>query len=362
MTCLCSAIHHDLPLLRYKTEIEILEIQDWNDSGSSDDSGTLPAHVRTDSDDEDHYPGIHQNSHSHPLPWQTIFWTPWFGDGPGNLVGWGGGPSSGAPADCTSLGGLFPSPMHFGTSLPMGQLPLRSFPLRSGSSSSARHRLPAVRRSPKSVVVAPGGQPPRDDAAILVDAGCSTLVDVRTFDPMINESEDYPTRLRLRNLEVGDGLPARHDVLLSNPLEDPMLLELELLSAPSSPATGMDEVAPVANQAPPASVDLELVHFDVQDPGAVVCASPSCAMLRSPEGRGKPSCCTFLLMPTRWCVRLSLISHNLCVGKPPAGVERYSTPSLVAAAATSLLHQAQREAGKKSRVTMPPNLLFKRRT
>ncbi|PVH32140.1 hypothetical protein PAHAL_9G328100 [Panicum hallii] len=134
--------------------------------------------------------------------------------------------------------------MHFGTSLPMGQLPLRSFPLRSGSSSSARHRLPAVRRSPKSVVVAPGGQPPRDDAAILVDAGCSTLVDVRTFDPMINESEDYPTRLRLRNLEVGDGLPARHDVLLSNPLEDPMLLELELLSAPSSPATGMDEGSP----------------------------------------------------------------------------------------------------------------------
>lgn len=166
----------------------------------------------------------------------------------------------------------------------MGQLPLRSFPLRSGSGSLAGHRLPAVGRSPKSVVVALGGRPPRDDAAILVDVGCSSLVDVRTFDPMINESEDYPTRLRLRNLEVGDGPPARHDVLLSNPLEDPMLLELELLSAPSSPATGMDEVTPVANQAPPASVDLELVHFDVQDPGAVVCASPSCAMLRSPEG------------------------------------------------------------------------------
>ncbi|RLN18922.1 hypothetical protein C2845_PM02G17040 [Panicum miliaceum] len=97
-------IHHDLPLLRYKIEIEILEIQDSNDSCSSDDSGTLPDHALTDSDDEDDYPRIHQNSRSHPLLRRTVFRTPGFGDGPGNSVD-GGGPSSWASVDCTSLGG-----------------------------------------------------------------------------------------------------------------------------------------------------------------------------------------------------------------------------------------------------------------
>ena len=55
-----QVIHHDLPLLRYKVEIEILEIHDWNDSGSSDDSGTLLDCTLSDSDDEDDYPGFHQ--------------------------------------------------------------------------------------------------------------------------------------------------------------------------------------------------------------------------------------------------------------------------------------------------------------
>ena len=52
-------IRHDLPLLRYKVQIEILEIQDLNDSGSSDDFGDLPERLLSDSDDEDDYPGFH---------------------------------------------------------------------------------------------------------------------------------------------------------------------------------------------------------------------------------------------------------------------------------------------------------------
>ena len=65
-------IHRDLPLLRYKIEIEVLEIHDWNDSSSSDDSGNLHDRVLSDYDDEDDYPGFHQASHSHPRLRQTV--------------------------------------------------------------------------------------------------------------------------------------------------------------------------------------------------------------------------------------------------------------------------------------------------
>ena len=61
-------IHHELRLLRYKVEIEILEFQDWNDSGSSDDSGTLPDRVLTDSDSDEDYPGFTQHMRSRPFP------------------------------------------------------------------------------------------------------------------------------------------------------------------------------------------------------------------------------------------------------------------------------------------------------
>ncbi|KAG2601584.1 hypothetical protein PVAP13_5KG602400 [Panicum virgatum] len=71
-------IHHDLPLLRYKVEIEILEIHDWNDySGSSDDSGNLPDRLLSDSEDEDDYPGFHQASRSHPWPRRKVFSCSW---------------------------------------------------------------------------------------------------------------------------------------------------------------------------------------------------------------------------------------------------------------------------------------------
>jgi hypothetical protein len=71
-------------LLKYKIEVEILEIQDWNENGgSSDDSGDLPDRVLSDSDDEDDYPGFHQASRSGPWPGRTVFRQPGFGDVPG---------------------------------------------------------------------------------------------------------------------------------------------------------------------------------------------------------------------------------------------------------------------------------------
>ncbi|KAG2547535.1 hypothetical protein PVAP13_9KG094700 [Panicum virgatum] len=94
-------IHHELRLLRYKAEIEILEFQDWNDSGSSDDSGTLPDRVLTDSDSDEDYPGFTQHMRSRPFPRRTVFRTPGFGDGAG------GG--------CTSMGGGGSAPARQGT-------------------------------------------------------------------------------------------------------------------------------------------------------------------------------------------------------------------------------------------------------
>ena len=97
-------IHRDLPLLRYKIEIEILEIHDWNDSSSSDDSGNLHDRVLSDYDDEDDYPGFHQASRSHPRPRQPVFRTPGYGSGSAAAGGSGEGPSSDAPTAGLALG------------------------------------------------------------------------------------------------------------------------------------------------------------------------------------------------------------------------------------------------------------------
>lgn len=97
-------IHHDLPMLLYKIEIEILEIHDWNDSSSSDDSGNLPDCVLSDYDDEDDYPGFHQASRSHPRPRQPVFRTPGYGSGSAAAGGSGEGPSSDAPTAGLALG------------------------------------------------------------------------------------------------------------------------------------------------------------------------------------------------------------------------------------------------------------------
>jgi len=73
-------LRHDIPLLRYRVEVEILEIHDWNDSSSSDDSGDLPDRILSDSFDDDEYPGFHQAYHSRPLPRRTVFRNPGYGN------------------------------------------------------------------------------------------------------------------------------------------------------------------------------------------------------------------------------------------------------------------------------------------
>ena len=73
-------LRHDIPLLRYRVEVEILEIHDWNDSSSSDDSGDLPDRILSDSIDDDEYPGFHQAYHSRPLPRRTVFRNPGYGN------------------------------------------------------------------------------------------------------------------------------------------------------------------------------------------------------------------------------------------------------------------------------------------
>lgn len=129
--------HHELPLLCYKVEIEILEIQDWNDRNSSDDSGTLPDRVLSNSDSDEDYPGFHQPSRSGPWPRRTVFRTPGYGDATNASQGIEGS-NSGAPADnCAWLGTSGPSgahPWRFGRGLSAisgGRSPYP--PLRFGS-------------------------------------------------------------------------------------------------------------------------------------------------------------------------------------------------------------------------------------
>jgi len=74
-----------------------------------------------------------------------------------------------------------------------------------------------------------------DAAADLHDFGRFVMPDDQVFDPMISEAEGC--HLWVCNLEAGDGLPSRQDSLTSDTLMDPMFVEVELLSTPSSPTT-----------------------------------------------------------------------------------------------------------------------------
>jgi hypothetical protein len=108
-------IHHELRLLCYKVEIEILEFQVWNDSGSSVDSGTLPDRVLSDFDFDEDYPGFTQHMRSHPFPRRTIFRTTGFGRGAaggGACSGDGGGS---APANQALAGCPLSCPIRFGS-------------------------------------------------------------------------------------------------------------------------------------------------------------------------------------------------------------------------------------------------------
>ncbi|RLM84911.1 hypothetical protein C2845_PM04G26310 [Panicum miliaceum] len=67
-------IHHQLRLLCYRIEIEILEIQDWRErSDGSSDPSVLPDRWRSDDDDEEDYPGYNDKSRSSPWPRKTVF-------------------------------------------------------------------------------------------------------------------------------------------------------------------------------------------------------------------------------------------------------------------------------------------------
>lgn len=156
-------IHHDLPVLRYKVDVEILEIQDWNDNGSSNDSGSLPDRALTDSDDEDDYPGFHQRSRSGPWPRRMVFHTPGPGTGAGTS-GIGGSSDPDVPTDSV-----------------MGGWPLHT--IRFGSLNTPISHQAVQRSSPVALLVHDA------DPIITADAGHFITNDVRDFDPMLSEAQ-----------------------------------------------------------------------------------------------------------------------------------------------------------------------------
>ncbi|KAG2569883.1 hypothetical protein PVAP13_7NG446101 [Panicum virgatum] len=90
-------IFHSQPLLRHRVEIEILEIQDWNDdSDSSVSPYDIPDRLNSDSNEEDVHPGVRRSSRSCSCPRRTVFRKL---DDPGSLPVGAGGGGSDAPAD-----------------------------------------------------------------------------------------------------------------------------------------------------------------------------------------------------------------------------------------------------------------------
>lgn len=65
-------IYHQLNLLRYRVEVEILEIQDWREL-SDDSDGPMDYPDRLDYSDDDDYPGFNDNLRSSPWPRKTVF-------------------------------------------------------------------------------------------------------------------------------------------------------------------------------------------------------------------------------------------------------------------------------------------------
>ena len=125
--------------------MEILEIQDWNDSDSSDDSGTLPDRVLSDSDDEEDYPGFNSRSRSHYRAWlrRTVFRTPGYCDGPSSSAG-GVEPAPGSQSDGAAQQRSLPV-LRFGAGLPVvSPCCERPFPLRFGKQSQLRAACPQL--------------------------------------------------------------------------------------------------------------------------------------------------------------------------------------------------------------------------
>jgi len=213
-------IHHDLPVLRYKVEVKILEIQDWNDYGSSDDSGSLPDRVLTDSHDEDDYPGFHQRSRSGPWPRRTVFRTPG-ATTDAETSGFGGNSAPDAPADSVLNNG----PQHtirfgsFNTPIPHLDGRFVSFCVPISHQAAPKGSLVA----PLTLEVEP--------SAIMVLVDLSITNDIREFDPMLSEAQinGLPTQARCNDVTIpltpvldSPGTPHRGD---------PMLIEAESCNA-----------------------------------------------------------------------------------------------------------------------------------
>ena len=245
-------LRHDIPLLRYRVEVEILEIHDWNDSSSSDDSGDLPDRILSDSFDDDEYPGFHQAYHSRPLPRRTVFRNPGYGN-----VSFSSANDVAPPSDDRTLGRSPLLPLRFGRFPPVM--------VQSAQCNSADAA-----------------------ASILFNSAPYFEAAFRDFDPMILEA-DGP-RNWVCNLEADNGLPPPQAVLNTKPTMDPMLFEVDLLSVPSTPTADTDagddatppqdpqllaqlsQAEEVISSTP---VAMESARFNIQGPDPVICASPS---------------------------------------------------------------------------------------
>ena len=66
-------IYHDLPLLKHRVEVEILEIQDWQGYSDDSDDPYWPDPIGSNSDDDDDCPGFRDRSNTPPWPRQSVF-------------------------------------------------------------------------------------------------------------------------------------------------------------------------------------------------------------------------------------------------------------------------------------------------
>lgn len=283
-----ETIHHDLRLLRYRVEIEILEIHDWNDSGSSDDGGTLPDRVISDSDSDEDYQGLTQHLLPRLWPRRTVFRTPGYGDGAGDTSGGGGGASFGgaadggnsAPMDRESRGWSFPCSIRFGSFGCVDVSPgrcMRAEPIMRPNCSVLDEAVVQLALERDVAVTGRAFDPMLFETAVQAhfDLARVAAASVRAFDPMIAEADGAGRVRTWVHDDAGMLGPVQLDKRTSHLLSDPMLAEFNLQPPPSEPA--MDEVVavPAADNDISALVDLESVHsvadlvavrFDVQDP------------------------------------------------------------------------------------------------
>ncbi|KAG2557094.1 hypothetical protein PVAP13_8NG182104 [Panicum virgatum] len=291
--------YHELRFLRYNVEIEILEIHDWNDSGSSDGGGTLPDRVLSDSDSDEDYPGFDLNLRSHPWPRRTVFRTLGYGDGACYADGGDGAPASatGNAADacaptvsaCKMASRSLSCPLWFGS---LGYL--------CHPPGTSRHHLVSNDDAATLVCIDRGEvhNPDHADPMLLeltvrlqpVAAPC------RDFDPMFAEADAAG---RAPRVEVGRAHVGR----------------LELASFTEPPGAVPEEVVatPAAECIAQTLAELEPVRFDVQ-------GSPSVLRTTIAELRN---------------------------GRTNSGVAYLPNPPDFAAAATGIHRQAQREAHKE---------------